>query len=67
MPLQGRGADSATMPAMLVRAAVEVTPTVPEAHHGLLRHRGEADWGSGAVRPHRPGGIGLRQGEGEGQ
>ena len=37
--LQGRGADGATMPARLVRAAVEVARAVPEADGRLLRHR----------------------------
>ena len=39
--LQRRVADGAAMPARLVRAAVEVAGAVPEAHRGLLRHRGK--------------------------
>ena len=41
--LQRGVADGATMPARLVRAAVEVAGPVPEAHGRLLRHRLEAD------------------------
>ena len=53
--LQRRVADGATMPARLVRAAVEVARPVPEAHGRLLRHRGEADGRGDAAGPHRPG------------
>ena len=56
-------ADAATMPAEVVRAAVEVAGAVPEADGGLLRHRLEADDLCRAVRPHRPGSKGLRQGQ----
>ena len=57
--LQRGVADGATMPARLVRAAVEVARPVPEADGRLLRHRGEADGLRRAVRPHRPGGVGA--------
>ena len=61
--------DGAPMPAGLMRNAIEAGGTVPQLHHGPLRHSGKS--GSGAARPYRercgecgsavePGGDGNR-------
>jgi len=44
-------ADGATMPAGIVRAAVEVAGPVPEAHGGVLGHGGELDGFGDAAGP----------------
>ena len=58
---QRRVADSATVVAGLVRAAVEVAGAVPEAHGGLLGQGREPDGLGDAAGPDRPGGVGAGQ------